>query len=95
MPNPDLIFYGARCTWWDSAELAARQGEPEIPCCPFCHRVLFQIENEGMWIADAAKYEADGHPNYVAVLKWGRGQCFPNMATLTRKFWDAQGAVVH
>ena len=64
-------------------------GEPAIQCCPQCNGTLFHIESEAHWIADAGRYESNGHPDYVAILRWGRGQCFPNAAILANRFRKA------
>jgi hypothetical protein len=84
-----MIFYGAHCTRWEMPEKAGRRGEPTIPCCPHCNGVLFQIESEVHWIADALRHENNGHPDYASILRWGRGQCFPNAAILARHFRKA------
>lgn len=72
-----LIVHGARCLWWDSIEKSAKH-DSGIPCCPHCRSVLFQIE-ERHWMEGARRYEADGHPGYVALLLWSRGKCFPDL----------------
>jgi hypothetical protein len=84
-----MIVYGARCTRWETPDKAGSRGEPAIQCCPQCNGTLFHIESEARWIADAGRYESNGHPDYVAILRWGRGQCFPNAAILANRFRNA------
>ncbi len=85
-----IIVSGARCTWWDgiekAASLKAAAGDHGLPCCPFCGSVLFQHNDEAAYLAGAPEYEADGHPGYVAMLKWARGKCFPDLATMETSY---------
>ncbi len=92
---PDTrIPYGARCTWWDSIDkVGVRQGSNplggppmRLPCCPHCRNMLFEVEDEATWWRGIDKYEADGHPGYRAIMTFGRGKCFPNLAALTAAY---------
>lgn len=70
------IPYGLVCTWWDSIDqVGSREG---LPVCPHCRNVLLEVDSLERWMASARRYEADGHPGYVAFLTWQRGKCFPN-----------------
>jgi hypothetical protein len=83
-PADTRLVYGVRCTWWDGIHaIATREG---LPCCPHCRNVLFEMDSEEQFMAGAHRYEADGHPGYVAMLTWGRGRCFQNMAALERAY---------
>jgi len=61
-----LIVYGCDCTWWGSIDKAART-EPlsptdyQLPCCPHCGCLLFQIEEDDWWnlVAEHAKEDED------------------------------------
>jgi hypothetical protein len=80
-----IVVSGAGCTWWDGIEKAASlkgTGEHGLPCCPFCGSVLFQHEDEAAYLRGAPEYEADGHPGYVAMLKWARGKCFHDLSEM-------------
>lgn len=80
------IAYGARCTWWDGIRKVGKMSPGpsghSLPCCPHCGGVLFELENEGQWLAGADRYENDGHPGYRAMIEWARGKCFKNMDEL-------------
>jgi len=74
------IVYSAHGTWWDSIDkVSTNRG---IPCCPHCGSPLFEMESEEPWWEGARRYEANGHPGYVDMMKWARGRCFPTMAAL-------------
>lgn len=81
------IVYSVHGTWWDSIDkVATNLGG--LPCCPHCGSVLFEMDDEAAWFRGADAYEADGHPGYVEMLKWGRGKCFPDMAALEAAYAD-------
>lgn len=75
------IVYSVHGTWWDSIGKVGKNASG-LPCCPHCGSVLFEMESEEPWWRGAQKYEDDGHPGYVDMMKWARSQCFPNMAAL-------------
>lgn len=80
------IVYSARGTWWDSIDKVGLTppgaSGHRLPCCPHCGSMLFEMDGEDQWWAGAERYEKDGHPGYVDMVKWGRGKCFPNYAAL-------------
>ncbi len=76
--DSDLMAYGVGCCWFDNISKVS-QHPSGIPCCPFCGSVLMQAPTASYW-RDAQKYEDDGHPGYVALLKWQQGKCFKTMA---------------
>jgi hypothetical protein len=76
--DSDLMVYGVGCCWFDNISKVS-QHPSGIPCCPFCGSVLMQVPTASYW-RDAQKYEDDGHPGYVALLKWQQGKCFKTMA---------------
>jgi hypothetical protein len=88
------IAYGARCTWWDGIRKVGKTppgpGGFSVPCCPHCSGVLFEMANEGQWLAGVDKYESAGHPGYRAMVEWGRGKCFSNYAELKRAYDTAE-----
>lgn len=76
-----MIVYGARCTWWDDISKVGKLVGTGLPCCPHCKSVLFQLEDE-KWFEGMKKYEAEGHPGYVAMIEWSRGKCFPSIEAI-------------
>ena len=84
------IPYGIRCTWWDSIDKVALTppgpSGHQIPCCPHCGGVLFEVESEAKWFEGVDRHEANGHPGYRAMVEWSRGKCFPNYAALESAF---------
>jgi len=81
-----MIVYGANCTWWDDISKTARTpGDIQIPCCPHCGSVLFQME-ELKWNKSAEAYEKRGHPGYVKMMGWARGKCFSNIDKLREAY---------
>lgn len=87
MATSSDVFYGF-CTFWSDDWKGMREqrvlnggAADSIPCCPFCGSVGFEIPKT-KWLADAARYEAAGHPGYVAMVMWGKGRCFPNYSMM-------------
>lgn len=82
------IVYGARCSWWDSidkvGETAPRPGR--ISGTPFCHGVLFEVEDEPTWWALVDEMEANGMPGYHAFMEWLRGKCRPSLTDARAEF---------
>lgn len=78
------VFYG-HCTFWtDDWELMRRARAERgslIPCCPYCGSVGYEIDKQKWW-AQARAHEANWHPGYVAMLEWGKNQCFPDYPAL-------------
>lgn len=72
------IAYGARCTWWGPIQEVGTRPPHGLPCCPICHGMLFEEESEAQWLAGAQAYQDDGHPGYLAMVQWLKGQCFAN-----------------
>lgn len=75
------IVYSAHGTWWDSIDKVGKNARG-LPCCPHCGSVLFEMESDVPWWEGARRYEANGHPGYVAMLEWARGRCYPNVAAM-------------
>lgn len=63
--------YGATCVWFGPIS-ETRTLLSGIPVCPHCGSVLLQVDSEAEWWASAEKYEAEGHPDYTAMLRWVR-----------------------
>ena len=71
-----MIVYGMGCAWWDSIEQTARTTEGgSLPCCPFCHSVLFQMDDKEWEIAYSA-HKNDRVADYSHFMRWLRGKCF-------------------
>lgn len=86
---PDTrIPYGAQCTWWDSIDKVGLRpsGSGNIPCCPECGKMLFEVGSEEEWFEGVDRYTADGHPLYRDMVEWGRGKCFPNHEALKEAY---------
>lgn len=80
--NASKIVYGANCTWWDSIDkigLAKSSGNHNLPCCPHCKSVLFEVDNMDAWMKGVEAHEQNGHPGYRNLLLWMRGKCFNSM----------------
>lgn len=61
------VWYSAGCTYW--TDNWRRLGQTRnIPVCPFCGCVGYIIEMS-RWMAEAVKFEEEGHPRYVEFLK--------------------------
>lgn len=87
--EPDTrVAYGALCFWWGDIQqvgltkprtMTVGQGEPftvQLPCCPTCGGMLMEAPTEAAFIEGAQKYEDEGHPGYVAFIRWSKGKCF-------------------
>ena len=70
------IAYGASCTWWGSIYATGKHPEADIPCCPICHGMLFEMDSMHDWLKQAREFENDGHPGYCSFVAWLRGKCF-------------------
>lgn len=72
------IAYGANCSWWGPiADVGTKPSG--LPCCPVCGGMLFEVASSDEWWSGARRYEADGHPDYVAFLEWLQGRHFPSL----------------
>ena len=79
MMQDTRFVYGASCTWFGSIYEVDFVGPQRLPCCPFCQRMLFEMDTEAEWWKSVNEFEANGHPGYRAMLEWQRMQkcCFP------------------
>ena len=89
--------YGAACTWFGSIhEVSSTKKHPrhqqtindghDLPCCPICGGMLFEMQDEGEWWEGVDSFEkgsypfptARPHPGYRAMWEWQRAQkkCF-------------------
>ena len=89
--------YGATCTWFGSIhEVGNTRSHPrhqqvighngDLPCCPICGGMLFEMQDEGEWWEGIDAYErgdyplptAHPHPGYRAMWEWQKAQkkCF-------------------
>lgn len=80
------VAYGATCTWWDSVERVAVEGDERLPVCPHCRGPLFEAPNLGEFMQGSREHEAAGAFGYVAFLNWTRGKCHPS-ADEAEKAW--------
>jgi hypothetical protein len=69
-----MIAYGAQCVWWDDKGQVSTL-ESGLPCCPFCRRVLFEIEEDKWWSqADEYAKTTLGREDYLEFLIWLQGK---------------------
>lgn len=68
--------YGARCTWHGSITQIGKRGD--LPCCPHCGNMLFEVDTEAKWQEGVDKFNA-GHPGYTDFCQWlnENGRCWP------------------
>jgi hypothetical protein len=87
MPDTRIV-YSVSGTWWDSIDkIATRDG---LPCCPQCGSLLFETGNMEDWQRGVDRFDIT-HPGYAAMVKWGRGKCFPDMAALATAYAKETG----
>lgn len=79
------IAYGATCCWWGPIASVGKHSSG-LPCCPVCHGMLLEMENEDRFIQAAKEYEENGHPRYVAFITWMKGKCFRTMGQAEAAF---------
>lgn len=77
MPKDPRIVFGANCTWWESIDKASKIIGTDMPCCPRCHSVLFEVANEEVWWRDIENYDSQQRPGYRKYMEWAKGKCFP------------------
>ena len=86
--RPELMVYGAGCTWFDTIDKAGsqkmRDGMGRLPICPHCGSVLFQMTMAD-WAAGVDKQEAK-EPGYRELMKWAQGRCYKNFDALKEAF---------
>ena len=66
----------------------------DLPCCPGCGSMLFEVQDEEAWFASVDKFEKDGHPGYRAFVEWGRGKCYPTTAHAVKAYQTETGNTV-
>ncbi len=79
------IVYGAKCAWWDSIDKAGKIGPLNIPCCPHCKGVLYEMDSEAEWWKGADEYEKK-EPGYRKFMEWLRGKCFKTFEEARQKY---------
>jgi hypothetical protein len=106
--NDERLAYGASCTWFGSIhEVSAKPVSArgfnentvvaELPCCPCCKGMLFEMSNEAEWWTSVKEFEDNGHAGYRAMLEWQRGQkrCFGTFTQLLGAYKAATGMTVN
>ncbi len=83
--SENKIVYGAVCVWWDSIDKAGLLLPDNLPCCPNCGGVLYEIE-ESEWWSDVKKYQNEGHLDYKEFIEWQRGRCFKTYADARQSY---------
>jgi hypothetical protein len=69
--QPDERYvYGANCIWHGSIhEVGLTRGKHQLPCCPKCGGMLFEVESKAAWFVKAAEFGvANSLPMYVEWL---------------------------
>jgi hypothetical protein len=79
VPLDTRVAYGARCTWWGLIREVGHNGN--LPACPHCGGMLFEVENEGEWWKGVRQH-AKKEPGYEQMIKWAHGKCFRNFDEL-------------
>lgn len=97
-PAPEMIAYGATCTWWDNKARAAAKppsalperssGGLGLPCCPYCGGVLYETTAES-WYDNAPTNVYLGDRE---LFEWTRGRCYPNIADALVAYRERQAA---
>ena len=59
-----------------------------LPCCPHCGSMLMETGSQAEYMALIASQERT-HPEYVAMIRWADGQCFPDTDTLQNAYRQA------
>ena len=94
--------YGACCTWFGSIH-EIKVNTVQLPCCPKCYGVLYEMDNEGEWWRGVDGFERGdsvltkrSHPGYRTMWEWARSQpmCFRNLPMLAKAYEKATGIVV-
>ena len=66
-----------------------KHSDHALPCCPNCGGMLMQYETANEWWDQVKKYDADGHPGYLAMWQWQRAHkplCFRNIEILKQTY---------
>lgn len=74
----ELIVYGAGCVWWDFISKASKNSH-DLPCCPHCGSVLFQMEPK-QWRERVEAYQQQTRDlSYKDFIQWLQGRCFKTL----------------
>lgn len=98
-PTGDTRYVYGFCTWHDNItnigstkpELVNGRGPYSLPCCPHCGSMLLEVPTEAIWWDGVKAYDKT-NPGYEALLRWGKGKCFPNIGALVIAYNEATGA---
>jgi len=111
--------YGATCTWFGSInEVSSTAKHPrhqqvvghngDLPCCPICGGMLYEMESEAEWWDSIDQFEkgnyprpmAHAHPGYRAMWEWQKkeNRCFfqgaNGVSDLVKAYREATGITV-
>jgi hypothetical protein len=98
MATDTRYVYGARCTWHGSINAIGRRGPVggnfNLPCCPHCGGMLFELGSKAEWDAGVTKHDAE-HPGYADFVAWlgSYGRCWPNHKAALELYTAATGKV--
>jgi len=89
----NFIAYGAVCTWWGPKSTVGKVPGTNLPGCPYCGGVLFEVP-EPQWLEGIAKQE-DKEPGYRAMIEWahGAGRCWKTYDLLRKAYADREAGV--
>lgn len=90
--NTEQYGFGRICTWHGpltfsrlEEELTPEGGEKHA--CPSCGRELVATTPLAFWAA--ANASAKAIPEYVEMLRWSEGKCFPDFRTMQDAYRQA------
>lgn len=91
-----MIFYGSgNCSFWTDDWTKVRLSMGQIPVCPHCGQVGFQMEAR-QWETGAANFESCFHPGYVEFLATTKEKCFHAPVLVKYAIWAmAKGYTVN
>lgn len=67
------FVYGANCAWFGPIQAIGRRQVDKylnIPCCPYCGGMLFEMPTAKDWWKEVDKFEAANHPGYRKFIEW-------------------------
>lgn len=100
MDSAEQYAYGRTCTWHGPTTFAlpavkvdwAHDASEPAFVCPRCALPLVVTTAEAFWATAAATEKAI--PEYVAMLRWSWGKCFPDFTTMQDAYRQAMEGMV-